>query len=104
MSAASPLAQDRLLLHAVELLKPGGTLVYAVCSLQEDEGPARDRRPAGAATARLRRLPVAAGRTARPRRGASRRQATSAPLPSMWAERGGLDGFLCGARHLPRPG
>src|SRR6185295_2720571 len=35
------LAQDRLLLHALDLLKPGGTLVYAVCSLQEDEGPAR---------------------------------------------------------------
>jgi 16S rRNA (cytosine967-C5)-methyltransferase len=35
------LAQDRLLLHALEVLKPGGLLVYAVCSLQEDEGPAR---------------------------------------------------------------
>src|SRR5262245_21806071 len=35
------LSQDRLLAHAVELLKPGGTLVYAVCSLQPDEGPAR---------------------------------------------------------------
>lgn len=35
------LTQDRLLMHALELLKPGGTLVYAVCSLQEDEGPAR---------------------------------------------------------------
>jgi 16S rRNA (cytosine967-C5)-methyltransferase len=35
------LAQDRLLVHALTLLKPGGLLVYAVCSLQEDEGPAR---------------------------------------------------------------
>src|SRR5204863_7360390 len=35
------LAQDRLLLHALGLLKPGGTLVYAVCSLQEEEGVAR---------------------------------------------------------------
>jgi 16S rRNA (cytosine967-C5)-methyltransferase len=35
------LTQDRLLAHAITLLKPGGTLVYAVCSLQEDEGPAR---------------------------------------------------------------
>jgi 16S rRNA (cytosine967-C5)-methyltransferase len=35
------LTQDRLLVHALEVLKPGGTLVYAVCSLQEDEGPAR---------------------------------------------------------------
>jgi 16S rRNA (cytosine967-C5)-methyltransferase len=35
------LTQDRLLVHALELLKPGAILVYAVCSLQEDEGPAR---------------------------------------------------------------
>ena len=53
------LTQDRLLAHAVDLLKPGGVLVYAVCSLQEDEGLARvaallGRRPD------IRRLPVAA--------------------------------------------
>jgi 16S rRNA (cytosine967-C5)-methyltransferase len=35
------LAQDRLLQRAIELLRPGGTIVYAVCSLQEEEGPAR---------------------------------------------------------------
>jgi 16S rRNA (cytosine967-C5)-methyltransferase len=35
------LVQDRLLANAVTLLKPGGTLVYAVCSLQDDEGPPR---------------------------------------------------------------
>src|SRR5262249_54992079 len=35
------LTQDRLLARAVELLSAGGTLVYAVCSLQADEGPAR---------------------------------------------------------------
>jgi len=35
------LTQDRLLVHAFELIKPGATLVYAVRSLQEDEGPAR---------------------------------------------------------------
>src|SRR6185437_9995271 len=29
--------QDRLLLQALALLKPGGVLVYAVCSLQEHE-------------------------------------------------------------------
>jgi len=32
--------QDRLLVQAIGLLT-GGTLVYTVCSLQEDEGPAR---------------------------------------------------------------
>jgi 16S rRNA (cytosine967-C5)-methyltransferase len=51
------LTQDRLLVHAVDLLKPDAVLVYAVCSLQEDEGPARvaallSHRPG------LQRLPV----------------------------------------------
>ncbi|MBS0548594.1 MAG: methyltransferase domain-containing protein [Proteobacteria bacterium] len=85
------LAQDRLLLRAVDLLKPGGTLVYATCSLQEDEGPARidalltrDKR--------LRHLPV------QPAELPDLASAISPlgdirTLPSMWAERGGLDGF-----------
>jgi 16S rRNA (cytosine967-C5)-methyltransferase len=34
-------AQDRLLKKAVEMVKPGGVLVYAVCSLQPEEGPER---------------------------------------------------------------
>ena len=33
--------QDRLLAAAVEMLRPGGVLVYATCSLQPEEGPAR---------------------------------------------------------------
>src|SRR5262249_4604208 len=51
------LAQDRLLVHALDLLKPGGTLVYAVCSLQEDEGPARIEGLL-AREQRLKRVPV----------------------------------------------
>ena len=39
--AALTQAQDRLLAHAVAMLKPGGLLVYAVCSLQPEEGPQR---------------------------------------------------------------
>ena len=88
------LAQDRLLVNAVDLLKPGGTLVFAVCSLQEDEGPARLEALLGR-DQRLRRLPV---------------QATELPgladaitpagdvrtLPSMWPERHGMDGFFIG--------
>src|SRR5471032_274072 len=85
------LVQDRLLLHALDLLKPGGTLVYAVCSLQEDEGPAR----IAALLARhptLKRLPV------QPAELPDLAEAITAKgdvrtLPSMWAERGGLDGF-----------
>lgn len=33
--------QDRLLRAALEMLKPGGLLVYATCSLQPEEGPER---------------------------------------------------------------
>jgi 16S rRNA (cytosine967-C5)-methyltransferase len=51
------LAQDRLLVHAAGMLKPGGTLIYAVCSLQDDEGPARIAGLLGHRRA-LKRLPV----------------------------------------------
>lgn len=34
-------AQDRLLARAVGMVKPGGLLVYAVCSLQPEEGAQR---------------------------------------------------------------
>jgi 16S rRNA (cytosine967-C5)-methyltransferase len=85
------LTQDRLLVHALELLKPGGTLVYAVCSLEEDEGPARIEGLLGR-DARVTRVPV------EPSELPSLADAiTSAgdirTLPSMWTERGGLDGF-----------
>ena len=33
--------QDRLLRAAVEMLRPGGTLVYCTCSLEAEEGPQR---------------------------------------------------------------
>ncbi len=39
--AALAALQDRLLAAAVEMTAPGGILVYAVCSLQPEEGPAR---------------------------------------------------------------
>ncbi len=38
--ARATAAQDRLLANAAAMLAPGGTLVYAVCSLQPEEGPA----------------------------------------------------------------
>lgn len=34
-------AQDRLLAAALRMLRPGGRLIYSVCSLQPEEGPAR---------------------------------------------------------------
>ncbi len=39
--AALAAGQDRLLDAAAAMLRPGGRLVYAVCSLQPEEGPAR---------------------------------------------------------------
>ena len=81
MSSRLTLTQDRLLLHAVELLKPGGTLVYAVCSLQEDEGAARIGSLLAPRQAPATRVPVEAGRAAGPARAPSRRQAISAPCP-----------------------
>ncbi len=85
------LTQDRLLLHAVEQLRPGGMLVYAVCSLQEDEGPARieallAREP------RLSRVPVQPAELPG-LESALTKDGDVRTLPSMWPERGGLDGF-----------
>ena len=85
------LAQDRLLLHALDLLEPGGTLVYAVCSLQEDEGPARiDDLLKRERRAKL--VPIDAAELPGLAEAASP-AGDVRTLPSMWPERGGLDGF-----------
>ncbi|MCX7364666.1 MAG: RsmB/NOP family class I SAM-dependent RNA methyltransferase, partial [Alphaproteobacteria bacterium] len=85
------LTQDRLLLHAVDLLKPGGTLVFAVCSLQEHEGPARIEGLLGR-TNKLRRIPVTPAELPGLAE-AITKDGDVRTLPSMWPERGGLDGF-----------
>jgi 16S rRNA (cytosine967-C5)-methyltransferase len=85
------LTQDRLLLRAVDLLKPGGTLVYVTCSLQEDEGAARVEDLLTRDT-RLKRVPVQADEL--PELAEAITPAGDVrTLPSMWAERGGIDGF-----------
>ena len=48
--------QDALLRAALEMVKPGGLLVYAVCSLQPEEGP--ERIEALLAEGRVERIPV----------------------------------------------
>jgi 16S rRNA (cytosine967-C5)-methyltransferase len=85
------LTQDRLLAHAVELLKPGGTLVYAVCSLQVDEGSARIQALLER-DERWRRLPVQPAELPS-LEGAVTQTGDVRTLPSLWAELGGLDGF-----------
>jgi 16S rRNA (cytosine967-C5)-methyltransferase len=83
--------QDRLAAAAAAMLRPGGRLIYAVCSLQPEEGPVR-----AAAFARhgLRHAPfspaeLAAVPEARTENGDLRTD------PAQWPALGGLDGFFC---------
>jgi len=83
--------QDRLLAAAVETLAPGGVLVYAICSLQPEEGPERIAALI-ASGAPLARMPVT------PDEVFDRDEWLSADgdlrtLPCHLAELGGMDGF-----------
>lgn len=88
---AAAAAQDRLLAYSGRLLRPGGRLVYAVCSLQPEEG-----------VPRIERLLASGGWRPDP---FTRQELTALPEartadgfmrtdPGMWAERGGMDGFF----------
>jgi len=88
--AAMAEQQDRLLEAACAMLRPGGRLVYAVCSLQAEEGPER-------IAAALTRLPVRgepfqADETLLPE--ALLPQGWLRTTPALWPERGGMDGFF----------
>ncbi|HEY1856866.1 RsmB/NOP family class I SAM-dependent RNA methyltransferase, partial [Acidocella sp.] len=81
-------AQDALLDAGAEMLAPDGRLVYAVCSLQPEEGAAR----IDAACVRL-------GLKRDPLRLPEMPEAVTAQgdvrtHPGLWPERGGLDGFF----------
>jgi 16S rRNA (cytosine967-C5)-methyltransferase len=80
-------AQEKLLAAAARMLRPGGRLIYAVCSLQPAEGAAR-LAASGLRHDPFRRdelpgLPEAIGDD-----GSLRTH------PGMWSERGGMDGFF----------
>lgn len=84
--------QDRLLRHAVTLLRPGGTLVYTVCSMDASEGEARIAALLGADD-RLAR------RSLRPEDVGGLGELISPAgdlrtLPCHLAEQGGMDGFF----------
>ena len=83
--------QDRLLKAAIDMVRPGGLLVYTTCSLEVDEGPARvDALLAQGAP--LRRRPIAPAEMG----GLAELitpQGDLRTLPSHLAERGGMDGF-----------
>ena len=89
--------QARLLARAADWVRPGGSLVYAVCSLEPQEGEERiDQFLAERSDFRLQPadLPVA-GLTAHPR-------GWLRILPDMLQNQGGLDGFF--TAHLVRSG
>ncbi len=83
--------QDALLKNAANMVKPGGLLVYACCSLQPEEGPKRiegflRRHPNWA------RLPVGRGEIP----GGAEFVTADGDLrthPGHWAGQGGIDGF-----------
>lgn len=90
-------AQRRLLAAAARLLRPGGRLVYAVCSLQPEEGPGQ----AAGLDGLLRPDPI------RPEELPGLPEAVTPEgwlrtNPGLWSERGGMDGFF-GARFRRLP-
>lgn len=84
--------QARMIDKATDLLEAGGLLVYAVCSLQPEEGEAQieealTRHP------ELRREPVSADEIGGLREAVTRKGELRT-LPSMLSDLGGLDGFF----------
>lgn len=83
--------QDRLLDAACAMLRPGGRLLYAVCSLQTEEGP--ERIPAALARLKLRHAPFAASELSTLPE-ALTPEGNLRTHPGLWRERGGMDGFF----------
>jgi 16S rRNA (cytosine967-C5)-methyltransferase len=91
--------QDRLLAAAVQMVRPGGLLVYATCSLQPEEGPERIAALV-AAGAPVEPVPIAASELGGPA-ALITPQGELRTLPCHLAELGGLDGFYaCRLRRL----
>jgi 16S rRNA (cytosine967-C5)-methyltransferase len=83
--------QDRLLAAALALLKPGGLLIYATCSLQPREGAERIEALLASGVA-AQRVPV--GPDELPELAEAITPAGDLrTLPCHWAARGGMDGF-----------
>ena len=84
-------AQDTLLEAAVAMLRPGGRLIYAVCSLQPEEGAPRIEAAIARGGVRLdpfRPEELAALPEALTKEGFLRTH------PGLWKDRGGMDGFF----------
>jgi 16S rRNA (cytosine967-C5)-methyltransferase len=80
------------------MLRPGGRLIYAVCSLQPEEGPARlaNLEALGLTHDPFTPEELAAIPEARTPQGHLRTH------PGQWPEHGGLDGFF--AARFRKPG
>jgi 16S rRNA (cytosine967-C5)-methyltransferase len=83
--------QDRLLAAAAAMLRPGGRLLYAVCSLQPEE--AAPRIAAACAAGGLRPAPFTPTEMA-PLPEALTPDGWVRTTPALWPERGGMDGFF----------
>lgn len=84
--------QHRLLDAAAERVKPGGRLVYCVCSMEREEGETQ-------IIAFLRRNPAFRTAPAVPAEVGAPDEALTPEgwlriLPSMWTDKGGVDGFF----------
>lgn len=90
--AALTALQASMIDHALTLLKPGGVLVYCVCSLQPEEGEAQAKTALSRHENLARRAvaPEEIGGLAEAINGAGDMRT----LPYMLGERGGMDGFF----------
>jgi 16S rRNA (cytosine967-C5)-methyltransferase len=92
--------QERLLRAAVEMLRPGGTLVYCTCSLEAEEGPERiDALLSSGAP--VQRRPISAAEINAPSEWITP-DGDLRTLPFHLAEYDGIDGFY-GARLVKLP-
>ena len=83
--------QRRLMQAAWAMLKPGGKLVYCVCSLQPEEAEYQIRHLLALPGAEI--IPADAGKLHLPAEAVAHDGALRT-LPSMWSGRGGMDGFF----------
>jgi 16S rRNA (cytosine967-C5)-methyltransferase len=92
--------QDRLLRAAVEMLRPGGMLVYCTCSLEPEEGPQRIDALLHAG-APVERRPIATSEIDTPAEWLTA-DGDLRTLPFHFAEYDGIDGFYA-ARLVKLP-
>ena len=92
--------QLKLLSASAAMLKPGGILTYAVCSLEPEEGPGI---AAQALKRGWRRAPIARGEIPGAD-GFVSQDGDLRTLPSHWNEIGGLDGFYAVRLAPPKAG